>query len=281
MKIELGTANFILNGLRGNEQEKKIAFKRLHDDLWKPLCRRLRSVERCSEEAAEDIVQETFIRIFRAAQEDKLPEPEALLSWVLIISKRIFIDKWRTNATEQADELRDAKANINQALKKTEAEYSAAIKAGNQELAAAVFEELAIIKQRADAINGDYGTFAFDEALSEYSTSDGDDSGFTGKMNFGVGNEVDGNQYDAIDENSSRGTLREKLHDCIMMALQRLRKVSAERAEALSLDFDGMSSKEIAQIINRTEQATRQFLSESRKAFRKYSEPCRGYYEAA
>ncbi len=269
MKIELGTANFILNGLRGNEQEKKVAFKRLHDDLWKPLCRRLRSVERCSEEAAEDIVQETFIRIYKAAQEDKLPQPEALLSWALIISKRIFIDKWRINATEQADELRDAKRNISEALKKAEIEYSNALTSGNQELIGATFEELSVIKQKSDAINGDYGTFAFDEALSEYATTD---EGVYGP---------EGNSFDAIDENSSRGSLREKLHDCIMMALQKLRKVSAERAEALSLDFDGMSSKEIAQIINRTEQATRQFLSESRKAFRKYSEPCRSYYETA
>lgn len=269
MKIELGTANFILNGLRGNEQEKKIAFKRLHDDLWKPLCRRLRSVERCNEEAAEDIVQETFIRIYKAAQENKLPEPEALLSWVLIISKRIFIDKWRSHATEQADELRDAKKNISDALKKAEAEYSQALKSGNQELISATFEELTLIKKRSDAINGDYGTFAFDEALSEYATSDDNE------------HEAGGQSFDLEDENSLRGSLREKLHDCIMMALQKLRKVSAERAEALSLDFDGMSSKEIAQIINRTEQATRQFLSESRKAFRKYSEPCRSYYETA
>jgi len=273
MKIELGTANFILNGLRGNEQEKRVAFKRLHDDLWKPLCRRLRSVERCNEEAAEDIIQETFIRIFKAAQDNNLPQPEALLSWILIISKRIYIDKWRTKATEQSSELRDAKNSINAELKKLEKAYTEATSSGNQELINSTYEKLALIKQKSDAINGIYGTLEFDEAISEFSDQD------MGSESFAIPSyeEVNG----VIDENFSRGSMREKLNDCIMGALQKLRKVSAERAEALSLDFDGMSSKEIAQIINRTEQATRQFLSESRKAFRKYSEPCRNYYEAA
>ena len=62
-----------------------------------------------------------------------------------------------------------------------------------------------------------------------------------------------------------------------MNALKRLRKVSAERAEVLRLDFEEMSTLEISKIIDRTELATRKFLSESRKAFRKYAEPCRAY----
>ena len=273
MKIELGTANFILNGLRGKEQEKRVAFRRLHDDLWKPLCRRLRSVERCSEEAAEDIVQETFIRIFKAAEENNLPQPEALFSWVLIISKRIYIDKWRTKATEQSSELRKVKDSINAELKKLEKAYTEAMSSGDPVLTNLAYEKLALVKQKSDAINGDYGTLEFDEAIAEYSDPD-----MSGESSI-ISSYEDMNGV--IDENISRGSMREKLNDCIMGALLKLSKVSAERAEALSLDFDGISSKEIAQIINRTEQATRQFLSESRKAFRKYSEPCRNYYETA
>jgi NAD-dependent DNA ligase len=60
MKIELGTANFIISGLQGNdEQQKEIAFRRLHDEMWKPLCRRLRMVEGCDEQLSKEITQET------------------------------------------------------------------------------------------------------------------------------------------------------------------------------------------------------------------------------
>ena len=279
MKIELGTANFILNGLRGNERERMIAFRRLHDDLCIPLCRRLCSVERCSDEAAKDIVQETFIKIYKAAEDGDLPQPEALFSWILIISKRIFIDKWRTEDTKQSPELREAKKNIATEFKKIEQAYSEAIKTKNQELISATLEEMVHVKRKLDAINGDRSSFAFDEALSEYSHSDNEDGSYFDSHSMAADSST--NSYDAVGINGSLGGLREKLHDCIMTALKKLSKVSAERAEALSLDFDGMSSKEIAEIINRTEQATRKFLSESRKAFRQYSEPCRSFYEVA
>ena len=60
-----------------------------------------------------------------------------------------------------------------------------------------------------------------------------------------------------------------------MNALKNLRKISADRAEVLSLDIEELSTFEISQIIGRSEMATRKFLSDSRKAFRIFAEPCR------
>jgi len=155
MKIELGTANFIISGLQGNdEQQKEIAFRRLHDELWKSLCRRLRMVERCDEELSKEITQETFVNIYKAATEKNLPKPEALYSWILVISKRIMIDKWRSREVDQSIEIREVKDKINTALKKIESEYAEATKSGNQELIDATLEEYILIKEKADAING-------------------------------------------------------------------------------------------------------------------------------
>lgn len=278
MKIELGTANFIISGLQGNdEQKKEIAFRRLHDELWKSLCRRLRMVERCDEELSKEITQETFVNIYKAATEKNLPKPEALYSWILVISKRIMIDKWRSREVDQSKEMREVKDKINTALKKIESEYAEATKSGNQELIDATLEEYILIKEKADAINGLPGTFSFDEAFSEYSSTYADENELTGKMNFTYQQDEGKDSIEVKDEFLTNYSLREKMHDCIMDALKRLRKVSAERAEVLRLDFEEMSTLEISKIIDRTELATRKFLSESRKAFRKYAEPCRAY----
>jgi RNA polymerase sigma factor (sigma-70 family) len=281
MKIPVGTAIFILNSLsKGNESEKIAAFELLHDHYWKILCRRLVAVERCDSQTAEDIVQETFIRIFKASIEGVLPEPEKLHSWVLIISKRIFIDKWRNKATEQSTELKKAKNKINILLKEARNNYSEALNSLDKKRIEQSFQYLSKIESKANTINGDYGAVMFEEALNEINDNSSNEIGdFI--LNFTEHEELSNDlvNNDESQESISVGTRREKLHNCIMDALQKLRKVSTERAEALSLDFDGHTSKEIASIINRTEQATRQFLSESRKAFRSYAEHCKVFYE--
>jgi len=286
MKIPLGTATFILNGLsKGSEKEKLVAFELLHDHYWKPLCRRLTAVERCDPQSAEDIVQETFIRVFKASQGSEMPEPEALHSWILIISKRIFLDKWRNKATEQSLELKEAKEKINSQHKLAKENYTKATNSKDEQKITEAFKYLSNIERKVNTINGDYGTLAFDEAINEFSDDSQNEVGTTG-LSFSANLSYEDSDQKSLnseltEEPMANGTRREKLHNCIMEALQKLRKVSAARAEALNLDFEGLSSKEIALIINRTEQATRQFLSESRKAFRNYSEHCKIFYETA
>jgi DNA-directed RNA polymerase specialized sigma24 family protein len=42
----------------------------------------------------------------------------------------------------------------------------------------------------------------------------------------------------------------------------------------LEWSLEGLSSKDISELIRRTDDATRQLLSEARKALRKFAQPC-------
>ena len=275
MKLESGIASFIISGLQGNKEQKKIAFKRLHDEFWKPICRRLISVERCTKELAEEITQETFINVYKAVESGRLPEPQALYSWVVVISKRVLIDNWRNKQTEQSPEFRDIKNKINDELKKVSDQYTEALESKNTELINSAFIQYISIKEKADNINSMATTFSYSDFQENDSQADNQGAEFTGAYAFGEENQQSSVVSINLEKTTSNKSTREQLHDCIMNALKNLRKISADRAEVLSLDIEELSTFEISQIIGRSEMATRKFLSDSRKAFRIFAEPCR------
>lgn len=275
MKLQNEIACFIISGLQGDKKQKKIAFRRLHDELSKPICRRLISVERCTKELAEEITQETFINVYKAVESGRLPEPQALYSWVIVISKRVLIDMWRHKQTEQSPEFRDIKNKINGELKKVSDQYTEALDSKNTELINSAFIQYISIKEKADYLNSMVTTFSYSDFQENDSQADNQGTEFTGAYAFGEENQQSSMASINLEKTTTNKSTREQLNDCIINALKNLRKISAARAEVLSLDIEELSTFEISQIIGRSEMATRKFLSDSRKAFRVFAEPCR------
>jgi RNA polymerase sigma-70 factor, ECF subfamily len=87
-------------------------------------------------------------------------------------------------------------------------------------------------------------------------------------------------------ENSLADEIRDEsahhsLDDCVSKAFQVFAKQAPERAEALRrLTLDGWSTEQIAQFIGRTPGATREYLSQCRKRFKSFLEPCKEFLAA-
>lgn len=67
----------------------------------------------------------------------------------------------------------------------------------------------------------------------------------------------------------------DSIEECVQKAFARFAKEDQKRAEALSLVVEGYEIKKIAGFINRTEGATREYLSQCRKKIEKYMAPCK------
>jgi RNA polymerase sigma-70 factor (ECF subfamily) len=67
------------------------------------------------------------------------------------------------------------------------------------------------------------------------------------------------------------------LEDCVSRGFSEFAKDEPERAKALSLVVEGYDTRKIAGFINRTEGATREYLSQCRKKVQDFLLPCRDY----
>lgn len=69
--------------------------------------------------------------------------------------------------------------------------------------------------------------------------------------------------------------VQDELTDCVQQAFLRFRQNHEERAQALTLiAFYGWDIEEISGFLGRTQAATREYLSQSRKKLRPFLEPC-------
>lgn len=67
------------------------------------------------------------------------------------------------------------------------------------------------------------------------------------------------------------------LEDCVARGFREFAKTEPDRARALSFIVDGHETRKIAGLINRTEGATREYLSQCRKKVEEFLLPCRDY----
>jgi len=68
------------------------------------------------------------------------------------------------------------------------------------------------------------------------------------------------------------------LDECVKRAFLRFSKQQSEKAEVLTLaSVQGWSTKELAEFLGRTLGATREYVSQCRKHFKPYLEPCRDF----
>jgi RNA polymerase sigma-70 factor, ECF subfamily len=71
------------------------------------------------------------------------------------------------------------------------------------------------------------------------------------------------------------------LDDCVSKAFQVFAREAPERAEALRrLTLDGWSVEQVSEFIGRTPGATREYLSQCRKKFKRFLEPCKEFLAA-
>lgn len=72
----------------------------------------------------------------------------------------------------------------------------------------------------------------------------------------------------------------DNVEDCVRMQFARFSKASPTAAYALSLQMEGNDIRFIAGVINRSEGATREFLSQCRKKIESFLLPCKDYLTA-
>lgn len=75
---------------------------------------------------------------------------------------------------------------------------------------------------------------------------------------------------------STEGDAKAALDDCVNSGFAAFGRAHPERAEALRrAALDGWSVRDVANFLERTEAATREYLSQCRKRLREFLEPCR------
>ena len=91
--------------------------------------------------------------------------------------------------------------------------------------------------------------------------------------------EFEEEQYIPTESNPANpGVTIDSAEDCVQQALSLFAKEHSDRARVLSLAaIEGWDTKEVAAFIGRTLGATREYISQCRKYFSKYLEPCQEY----
>ncbi len=85
----------------------------------------------------------------------------------------------------------------------------------------------------------------------------------------------------SVAHQAPEATAPHSLDDCVSKAFQLFARQAPERAEALRrLTLDGWSTEQVAQFIDRTPGATREYLSQCRKRFKSFLEPCKEFLAA-
>lgn len=74
--------------------------------------------------------------------------------------------------------------------------------------------------------------------------------------------------------------VNETLEDCVERGFAEFAKNFPERAHALSLWKEGFDTAYIAAAIQRTQGATREYISQCRKRIEEFLQPCREYLSA-
>lgn len=216
MFIEPERARFLIELLNGNDSEKRVGLKLLHEETYISLYRKLISMYGCDVDTAEDVLQETFIKVYTTSN---YPEnPKTLYAWLTMISRNVLIDGWRKNK----------KMKIKDTLK-NEFESS-------------------------------------DDDNRELLNQGNDENDATGDISLIVEEEFSDDVVLKIE--------KAELTDCVQNAIQKLRDKSTDKALVLEWSLEGLSSKDIAELIKRTDDATRRLLSDARKALRKFAQPC-------
>ena len=90
--------------------------------------------------------------------------------------------------------------------------------------------------------------------------------------------EIDGTDADATAVVADKAKGIDNLEDCVGDALDRFEHDQPERGSTIRLaTIEGWSTKELAEVLDRSLGATREFLSQCRKQFAPYVAPCRDY----
>jgi RNA polymerase sigma-70 factor, ECF subfamily len=96
---------------------------------------------------------------------------------------------------------------------------------------------------------------------------------------------LDEDGWAAVENGLAHETLPQgephQLDECVSKAFQIFANQAPERAEALRrMTLDGWSIEQVAQFIGRTPGATREYLSQCRKKFKSFLEPCKEFMAA-
>lgn len=260
MYVEPEMARYYLSILKEGRGSSNVAYKEkkfreFHDSLCMDLYRKIRARYKCDHDVAEDVLSEVFIKVFNTTH---YPEnPATFYAWVLMICKNEFVNFCRKNKNSSYMSM---EAKIEQGI-------------GNDD-AADITKET-----HQDSINN----------LCEFKGADiEDDEGLSSKKTMQSSTENNdinqpNKEFIALPHNVHTEDLPDDVYDsakknslieCVQNALRILRSKSLDKGLVIEWHMEGLSSKEMADLLKRTDDATRRLLSDARKMLRELSAPC-------
>jgi RNA polymerase sigma factor (sigma-70 family) len=265
MYVEPEMARYYLSILKearasSNAAYKEKKFKEFHRALYKDLTRRICARYRCDDYVADDVLGEVFIKIFSTAHHPE--NPATFFAWVSMICKNEYVNFCRKNKNS---------AFLSKEVKKEQNIYEDDVAPDDQ-----------ILQESAEVKIG--------ESLHELG-NDGLDSDIgserLGGESCGVVRIKDDDkshkEFSAIPKNVHTEEPSDQVYDeakkndlikCVQNALRILRSKSLDKALAVEWQMEGLSSKEMSELLKRSDDATRKLLSDAKKMLRDLSAPC-------
>lgn len=263
MYVEPEMARYYLSILKegktsSNTSYKEKKFQEFHRALYKDLARRVCARYGCDDYVADDILGEVFIKIFNTTH---YPEnPAAFFAWVSMICKNEYVNFCRKNKNSG---YLSKEAKIEQGI------FSDEANSRDEPIHEDSSSSLCGLK------DGVFDPPPSDEVVDRENSV----------PNFSKNKDVGGpyREFTALPHNVHTEDLSDDVYDeikkkslveCVQNALRILRSKSLDKGLAIEWQMEGLSSKEVADLLKRSDDATRRLLSDARKMLRELSAPC-------
>lgn len=246
MYVEPEMAHYYLSILKEGRASSNVVIKDkrfldFHNALYADLKRKIRARYQVDGAIADDVLSEVYIKIFTAKNYPS--DPAMFFAWVSMICRNEYVNYYRKY-------IRKNKSHEN---------FSEDI---NEEIDADNFIE-------TDNLAGQN-----DEKIekAKVKVGDADSSDSEEYKNYMVlpenvhTEEISDVVIDQVKKND--------LVNCVKSAIRNLHAKSIDKALAIEWQMDGLSSQQIAQLLGRSDDATRRLLSDAKKMLRQFSVKC-------
>jgi len=250
MYVEPEMAHYYLSILKEGKASSNAAytekkFREFHDSLYMDLYRKIRARYRCDHDVAEDVLSEVFIKVFTT---NHYPIPTTFYAWLMVICRNEAVNVFRKNSKKM-----DFGPEIERELNSNSEEV--------------IPEFLRKPSDKADL--GLEGITSNDGPPRDSATCDelGGDQLYAGKSQKTPSPE---SELDVVLNQA----MEKDLIDCVRRAIKNIRSRSIDKALAIEWQMEGLSSKEIADLLKKSDEATRRLLSDAKKILRETMRPC-------
>lgn len=246
MYVEPEMAHYYLSILKEGRASSNVVIKDkrfldFHNALYADLKRKIRARYQVDGAIADDVLSEVYIKIFTAKNYPS--DPAMFFAWVSMICRNEYVNYYRKYIRKN----------------KNHENFSEDV---NEEIDADDFIETDNLASQNEQ--------KIEKAEIKVSDADPSSSG-------------QDESYMALPENVHTEELSDMVIDqikkndlvnCVKAAIRNLHAKSIDKSLAIEWQMDGLSSQQIAQLLGRSDDATRRLLSDARKILKQLSAKC-------